>query len=135
MRIRVLGMVLAVLAAGMAFSCAEKDARMTLGDFMGLCVSGASDDCRDVCDEFAGVFVKTYPTSAQCRKACDAVQERLARQSVGMPARVRWAGPPNCAPSTATRTVGCRKGDGPRVRPPVRERHVGKAPVRGRVFP
>ncbi len=83
MRIRVLGMVLAVLAAGMAFSCAEKDARMTLGDFMGLCVSGASDDCRDVCDEFAGVFVKTYPTSAQCRKACDAVQERLARQSVG----------------------------------------------------
>ncbi len=83
MRIRVLGMVLAFLAAGMAFSCAEKDARMTLGDFMGLCVSGASDDCRDVCDEFAGVFVKTYPTSAQCRKACDAVQERLARQGVG----------------------------------------------------
>ncbi len=56
---------------------------MTLGDFMGFCISDASDDCRDVCDEFAGVFVKTYPTRGECRKGCDAVQERLSREDVG----------------------------------------------------
>ncbi|MDQ7832603.1 MAG: hypothetical protein RDU30_12785 [Desulfovibrionaceae bacterium] len=79
-------MILVVLAVAVtlsAVSCAQKDARMTLEDFMSLCVSDAADDCRDACDEFAGVFVVTYPTSADCRRACDKVQERLGLADVG----------------------------------------------------
>lgn len=83
MRTMMARLFLVVFMAVAAFSCASTDARMTLGDFMGLCVSGASDDCREVCDDFAAVFVKAYPTSDQCRKACDAVQERLTREDVG----------------------------------------------------
>lgn len=80
---RVTSIVVVFLALTAAVSCAKMDAKMTLEDFMSLCVSDASDDCRDACDEFAGVFVVTYPTSADCRRACDKVQERLGQADVG----------------------------------------------------
>lgn len=83
MRKATMGMLLMILVSMTAVSCADKDPRMTLSDFMGLCVSDASDNCRDACDDFAGVFVVTYPTSADCRKACDRVAERLTGQDVG----------------------------------------------------
>jgi len=75
--------VVMFLALAAVVSCAKTDPRMTLEDFMSLCVSGVSDDCRGACDDFAGVFVVTYPTSGDCRRACDKVQERLGLADVG----------------------------------------------------
>ncbi|NDY57684.1 hypothetical protein G3N56_13185 [Desulfovibrio sulfodismutans] len=72
----------AILALLAVVSCAKTDPRMTLGDFMSFCVSDASDNCRDVCDEFAGVFVVTYPTSAECRLACDKVERNLTSANI-----------------------------------------------------
>lgn len=82
MRMAMVGMLLAALVM-MTASCAVSDPKMTLSDFMGFCVSDASDNCRGVCDDMAGVFVTTYPTALDCRKACDAQEERLGRIDVG----------------------------------------------------
>jgi hypothetical protein len=83
MRKATVGVIMAIVCSMTAMSCAGKDPKMTLKDFMGLCVSDASDNCRDACDEFASVFVVSYPTAAECRKACDKVAERLNGRDVG----------------------------------------------------